>query len=134
MKLEDGSLVRLKAAGAAAARDHPPRTRLRLVRLAWHIGNRHTPAEITADAIYIERDHVLAEMVRGQGGLAPRGRAAVPSRSAGPTTTSAARIAGTITGMAIVITNHDHGHGATLTPILNSSAHAHAHSHAHDHD
>ena len=26
-----------------------------------------TPAEITADAIYIGRDHVLAEMVRGQG-------------------------------------------------------------------
>ena len=40
---------------------------LRLLRVAWHIGNRHTPAEITADAIYIEEDHVLAQMVRGQG-------------------------------------------------------------------
>jgi urease accessory protein len=40
---------------------------LRLLRVAWHIGNRHTPAEIAADAIYIEEDHVLAEMVRGQG-------------------------------------------------------------------
>jgi urease accessory protein len=38
-----------------------------LLRIAWHIGNRHTPAEITADAIYIEEDHVLAEMVCGQG-------------------------------------------------------------------
>ena len=40
---------------------------LRLMRVAWHVGNRHTPAEITADALYIEEDHVLAEMVRGQG-------------------------------------------------------------------
>ncbi|MFL5220849.1 MAG: hypothetical protein ACJ8DO_19560 [Microvirga sp.] len=37
------------------------------MRVAWHIGNRHTPAEIGADAIWIEDDHVLAEMVRGQG-------------------------------------------------------------------
>ena len=35
-----------------------------IAQLAWHIGNRHTPAEITAGAIYIEDDHVLAEMLR----------------------------------------------------------------------
>jgi urease accessory protein len=39
-----------------------------LMRLAWHIGNRHTPAEITTDALYIQPDHVLADMVRGLGG------------------------------------------------------------------
>ena len=32
---------------------------LELARIAWHIGNRHTPAEITADAIYIQPDHVI---------------------------------------------------------------------------
>ena len=39
----------------------------RLLKLAWHIGNRHTPAEITETAIYIEYDHVLEQMVRGLG-------------------------------------------------------------------
>jgi urease accessory protein len=38
-----------------------------LARLAWHLGNRHTPAEITAGAIYIEADHVLEEMLVGLG-------------------------------------------------------------------
>lgn len=39
----------------------------RLLKLAWHIGNRHTPAEITETAIYIADDHVLEQMVRGLG-------------------------------------------------------------------
>lgn len=38
-----------------------------LARIAWHIGNRHTPAEITRDAIYIQPDHVLEAMVEGLG-------------------------------------------------------------------
>ncbi|MEL6289296.1 MAG: urease accessory protein UreE [Pseudomonadota bacterium] len=38
-----------------------------LMRLAWHIGNRHTPAEISGDALFIQHDHVLAEMLRGLG-------------------------------------------------------------------
>ncbi|AMJ59262.1 urease accessory protein UreE [Bosea sp. PAMC 26642] len=66
VRLEDGRLVLVRAAPQSLLEiraDNP----LRLMRLAWHIGNRHTPAEITADALYIENDHVLAEMVRGQG-------------------------------------------------------------------
>ena len=38
-----------------------------LVRLAWHIGNRHTDAQFTDKAFRIRRDHVLEEMVRGLG-------------------------------------------------------------------
>lgn len=34
-----------------------------LARLAWHIGNRHTPAQIAADHLLIRRDHVLEEML-----------------------------------------------------------------------
>lgn len=34
-----------------------------LARLAWHIGNRHTPAQIAADRILIRRDHVLEAML-----------------------------------------------------------------------
>ena len=66
LKLDDERLVLVKAAPQKLLEvraDNP----LRLLRIAWHIGNRHTPAEITPDAIYIEDDHVLAEMVRGQG-------------------------------------------------------------------
>lgn len=39
-----------------------------LARIAWHVGNRHTPAEIADNALYLQRDHVLAEMIIGLGG------------------------------------------------------------------
>ncbi len=38
-----------------------------LVRLAWHIGNRHTSAQLDADRILIKRDHVLRTMLEGLG-------------------------------------------------------------------
>jgi urease accessory protein len=40
----------------------------RLLRLGWHIGNRHVPAELRRAAIRIRPDHVIADMVRGLGG------------------------------------------------------------------
>ena len=82
VKLEDGRLVAVKAAPQALLEIRAENP-LRLMRVAWHIGNRHTPAEITADAIYIEDDHVLAEMVRGQGCTAtPVRRPFQPERGA----------------------------------------------------
>ena len=66
VRLEDGRLVQVRAAPQALLEIRAENP-LRLMRVAWHIGNRHTPAEIGADAIWIEDDHVLAEMVRGQG-------------------------------------------------------------------
>ena len=66
LELDNGRYIRVRAAAEPVievAADSPTD----LLRIAWHIGNRHTPAEITADAIYIEEDHVLAQMVRGQG-------------------------------------------------------------------
>ncbi len=69
LKLEDGRLVQVRAAPERLL-EVRAETPLRLLRLAWHIGNRHAAAEVTADALYIEDDHVLAEMVRGQGGTA----------------------------------------------------------------
>lgn len=38
-----------------------------LPRLAWHIGNRHTPCQITPDHLVIRRDHVLEAMLTGLG-------------------------------------------------------------------
>ena len=66
VRLEDGRLVLVRAAPQSLLEIRAENP-LRLMRVAWHIGNRHTPAEITADAVYIENDHVLAEMIRGQG-------------------------------------------------------------------
>ena len=43
-------------------------SRLDLMKIAWHLGNRHTPTEITDDALYVMADHVLAAMVEGLGG------------------------------------------------------------------
>jgi urease accessory protein len=38
-----------------------------LPRLAWHIGNRHTPCEIADTHLIIRRDHVLEAMLTGLG-------------------------------------------------------------------
>lgn len=38
-----------------------------LVRLAWHIGNRHTSAQLEQERILIKRDHVLKTMLEGLG-------------------------------------------------------------------
>jgi urease accessory protein len=61
-ELSDGRLVEIAAA------DEPVLViRGDLVRLAWHIGNRHTPCQIEADRLVIRADHVLADMLRGLG-------------------------------------------------------------------
>ena len=64
--LDTGWLVMVKAAPEKLieVRTSDP---LDLLILAWHIGNRHVPAEITRDAIYIAYDHVLLDMLQGLG-------------------------------------------------------------------
>ncbi len=41
-----------------------------LVRIAWHLGNRHLPVQISGDRIRIRADHVIERMVRLLGGHA----------------------------------------------------------------
>ena len=38
-----------------------------VVRLAWHLGNRHTDVQIVQSRIRIRHDHVLEDMLRGLG-------------------------------------------------------------------
>lgn len=38
-----------------------------LPRLAWHIGNRHTPCQVEDHRLLIQRDHVLADMLEKLG-------------------------------------------------------------------
>jgi urease accessory protein len=39
-----------------------------MVRIAWHLGNRHLPVQLQGDRIRIRADHVIEAMVRGLGG------------------------------------------------------------------
>jgi len=47
--------------------DVTPKDRLHLVELAWHLGNRHLPAQIEETRILILRDHVIRDMLTGLG-------------------------------------------------------------------
>ncbi|MFT6457470.1 urease accessory protein UreE [Pseudophaeobacter arcticus] len=38
-----------------------------LPRLAWHIGNRHTPCQVEEDRLLIQMDHVLRDMLEKLG-------------------------------------------------------------------
>ena len=66
VKLEDGRLIRVRAAPQALLEIRAENP-LRLMRFAWHMGQRHTPAEFKGDALYIEPNAGLAEMARNQG-------------------------------------------------------------------
>ncbi|MDR3530516.1 MAG: urease accessory protein UreE [Rhodopila sp.] len=39
-----------------------------LIRIAWHLGNRHLPVQLLGDRIRIRADHVIGEMVEDLGG------------------------------------------------------------------
>lgn len=66
LELEDGRLIEVVAAAEPLLEirctDHH-----HLARIAWHLGNRHLPAEIGARYLRIRRDPVIADMVRGLG-------------------------------------------------------------------
>jgi urease accessory protein len=64
--LDDGRLVEVVAA-AEPLIEVRGRTPGDLVRLAWHIGNRHLSAQVMANALRIRGDHVVEEMLRGLG-------------------------------------------------------------------
>lgn len=86
-----------------------------LSRLAWHIGNRHTPCQIEAGRLLIRRDHVLEAMLTQLGAtlafvtepFTPEGGAYGTGRtmghSHGPETTTPAP--------AETFGWHDHGDG-----------------------
>jgi urease accessory protein len=65
--LDDGRMVEVIAAPEPLI-EIKGRDSQHLVRLAWHLGNRHLPTQITAKALRIRRDHVIAEMLKGLGG------------------------------------------------------------------
>jgi urease accessory protein len=66
LKLEDGRIVEVIAQVEPLLEVRAEDTAA-LLRLAWHIGNRHLTAQVEADRILIRRDHVIAEMLAGLG-------------------------------------------------------------------
>lgn len=66
LQLDDGRLVEIIAADELLYEVRAA-TPAHLVRLAWHIGNRHTSAQLEDDRILIKRDHVLKIMLEGLG-------------------------------------------------------------------
>jgi urease accessory protein len=66
LQLDDGRWLKVQAASEpiVEVRHKDPR---QLVRLAWHLGNRHLPTEIRNEVLYIRPDHVIEEMLHGFG-------------------------------------------------------------------
>jgi urease accessory protein len=71
LELDDGGYVRVCAAPervleieADSAND--------LLRLAWHLGNRHLPVQALEGRLRIRDDHVIADMVEKLGGRVTR--------------------------------------------------------------
>jgi len=64
--LDDDRLIEVVAAPEPLAeiRCNDPH---HLVRVAWHLGNRHLPTQIIGKGLRIRRDHVIEAMVKGLG-------------------------------------------------------------------
>jgi urease accessory protein len=65
--LDDGGVVRVCAKPERLLEIHAHEEG-ELVRIAWHLGNRHLPMQLLGDRIRIRADHVIEEMVEGLGG------------------------------------------------------------------
>lgn len=77
-----------------------------LLRIAYHLGNRHVPLQVEADWLRYVHDHVLDDMVMQLGGVVTYEQASFQPES------------GAYGG------GHSHGH---------DHSHSHSHDHAHDH-
>ncbi|UGY10737.1 urease accessory protein UreE [Phyllobacterium pellucidum] len=64
--LEDGRMAEIIAADEQLY-EVVPRDRQHLSELAWHLGNRHLPAQLEERRIVILRDHVIKAMLEGLG-------------------------------------------------------------------
>ena len=64
--LDDNRLVAVKAAPEALL-EITCNDPADLSRMAWHLGNRHLPAQIDGARILIRDDHVIADMLKGLG-------------------------------------------------------------------
>jgi urease accessory protein len=71
LELADGGYIEVRSAAepvvAITAADAES-----LLRIAWHLGNRHLPLQVAGERLLIRDDPVIAEMVIGLGGRISR--------------------------------------------------------------
>ena len=89
--LDDGSVVLVRGENESLV-EISAGSALDAVRLAWHLGNRHTELQIVGERLRIRRDHVLEDMLRGFGARLHALKAPFDPEPGGPT--------------------HEHSHGA----------------------
>ncbi len=65
--LEDGRVIEVRAAPEKLYKVQA-RDAQHLLRLTWHMGNRHLPTQVLEDGILIRRDHVIKKMLEKLGG------------------------------------------------------------------
>ncbi len=134
--LEDGRLVEVVAAPEPLL-EIKGRDPHHLVRVAWHLGNRHLPTQIMAKGLRIRRDHVIEAMVKGLGARVieieapfdPEGGAYAEAAH------GHARDAHAHEAHDHAHHDHSHDHGHHHDHDCHGHhEHHHGHSHAHDHD
>jgi urease accessory protein len=121
--LDDDRLIEVVAAPERLAeiRCNDPQ---HLVRVAWHLGNRHLPTQIMAKGLRIRRDHVIEAMVRGLGARVIEIEA--------PFDPEGGAYAGS--GHAHALESHSHDHAAHDHPSHDHDDHRHHHDEHCDHD
>ncbi len=67
LQADDGRIVRVVARPEPVLDIHAHGP-AELVRIAWHLGNRHLPVQLLGERIRIRADYVIADMVHGLGG------------------------------------------------------------------
>jgi urease accessory protein len=139
--LEDGRLIEVVAAAEPLVeiRGADP---LHLVRVAWHLGNRHLPTQIMPKGLRIRRDHVIEAMVKGLGAriieieapFDPEGGAYASSHAHPPEAHAHAHAHSSHAhAEAHAHSSHDHDHGDRHHHDEHCDHDHHDHSHAHDH-
>ena len=126
--LDDGRLIEVVAAPEPLLeiRGIDPQ---HLVRLGWHLGNRHLPTQIMPKGLRIRRDHVIEAMVKGLGARVVEIEAPFDPEG------------GAYAQAAHDHASHDHDHGDHHHGDHDhhhhdehcNHEHHHGHSHAHDH-
>lgn len=117
LRLDTGKIVAVEAAAESLA-EITCADMAELVRVAWHLGNRHLPTQLMEGRLRIREDHVIADMVQKLGANVKLIKA--PFQPEG-----GAYGKGQVHG-------HDHGPGHHHHAHDHSHGHSHAHGHAHD--
>ena len=124
LRLDDGRIVEVVAAPEPLAEIRAPDA-LALIRVAWHLGNRHLPTELMPKALRIRRDPVIEAMAEGLGSrIVPL---EAPFNPEGGAYVKAEASAATPHGHDH---HHDHGHAHDRDQERHDND---RHGHAHDH-